>query len=93
MRQLHQEIFNRQRFSSKRGVYYSLRHPGKLSKINVLSMHALFNDPHVGKNQRVNCSINRLAELNIQACTDVVRAAATFFLENDKFQNYCNRKG
>ena len=40
--------------------------------------------------ENVNCSINELAELNRNSCTDVVRAAANFFLEKDSLKQVCS---
>lgn len=42
--------------------------------------------------ERVNCSINELAEMNSRSCTDVVRAAANFFLQEDTYQDFCYKK-
>ena len=39
----------------------------------------------------VNCDINRLAELNMDSCSDAVRAVANFFLDTDtSFQDFCD---
>ena len=89
VRELHLELFNREKFRTKE-VYYNPQHPCMMTILNQL---CVLQYSTVGKDQRVNCSINRLAELNIHSCTDVVRAAATFFLEKDTFQDYCNHKG
>jgi len=38
----------------------------------------------------VDCSVNRLAKLNMDSCSDAVRAVANFFLDTDAFQDFCN---
>lgn len=59
-----------------------------------LAWSIIDDDIHaVGMDQRVNCTVNWLAEMNRQSCTAVVRAAASFFLKSDTFQEYCNSKG
>ena len=88
--QLYLELFNRQRFGNRMGPYINGPHPG-IKKI--IMGDAIIVLLFTGENQRVNCSINTLAKLNVQSCTAVVRAAATFFLKMDTFQEYCNHKG
>ena len=39
--------------------------------------------------RKVDCSVNKLAELNRRSCTPAVRAAAEFFLEKDAIQGLC----
>ena len=92
--QLYQEHFIRERLLSgtKGGVNSGRLHPGQ-SNIIITEYHIHALADTAGKGYRVNCSINRLAELNVQSCTDVVRTVANFFLKTDTFRKYCSSKG